>query len=137
MIKLNNKEVDFKIFPNGESFADMPIDKFCVVNGKSPEIFFKFENDEDLFYLSCVKDYVDNYWPNEPCTLIMPYIPYSRMDRQEETRLFTLKTFAKIINSMNFSSVEVWEPHSDVSIALIDRVKVNTSQRQWVDTGMK
>ena len=130
MIKLNGTTVDFQIFPNGESFADMPIERFSIVNGKCPEIFLKFENDKDLFYLSCVRDYVDNYWPDRPCKLIMPYIPYSRMDRQEENRLFTLKTFAKMINSMNFSSVEVWEPHSEVSVALIDRVKVKNTSSQ-------
>ena len=46
------------------------------------------------------------------------------MDRQEEKRLFTLKTFANLINSMNFTYVKVMEPHSEVSVALIDRVKV-------------
>lgn len=130
MIKLNGTTVDFQTFPNGESFADMPIERFNIVNGECPEIFLKFENDKDLFYLSCVRDYVDINWPDRPCKLIMPYIPYSRMDRQEENRLFTLKTFAKMINSMNFSSVEVWEPHSEVSVALIDRVKVKNTSSQ-------
>jgi ribose-phosphate pyrophosphokinase len=72
----------------------------------------------------CIKDYVDTKWGNLPCILEMPYIPYSRMDRQEEKRLFTLKTFANLINSMNFTYVKVMEPHSEVSVALIDRVKV-------------
>lgn len=123
MIKLNNHEIKFKTFPNGESFAD--IEKFVVEpTNRSNVIFFKFEDDKDIFNLMCVKDYVDEHWFNMPCHLIMPYIPYSRMDRQEENRLFTLKTFAKFINSMNFSSVTVWEPHSEVAPALIDRIHV-------------
>ena len=38
---------------------------------------------------------------------------------------------------MNFNSVEVWEPHSDVSIALIDRVRVvNKSSKIALSTIM-
>ena len=138
MVKLNGFEIEFKAFPNGESFADIPEsiipyqrdligdkvgNEFFYKNGYNV-IHVKFENDTDIFHLMCIKDYVDNRWPNLPCILEMPYIPYSRMDRQEEKRLFTLKTFANLINSMNFVGVKVMEPHSEVSVALIDRVKV-------------
>ncbi len=123
MIRLNGQEIKFKTFPNGESFAD--IEKNIVEsNEEYNSIFFKFESDKDIFNLMCLKDYVDENWPAVPCHLIMPYIPYSRMDRQEENRLFTLKSFAKIINSLNFSFVTVWEPHSDVSAALLNRVRI-------------
>ena len=138
MIKLNGFEIDFKEFPNGESFADIPDsiipydgdvirDSFTgdyIYKSGYNKIHLKFENDKDIFHLMCIKDYVDTKWGNLPCILEMPYIPYSRMDRQEEKRLFTLKTFANLINSMNFTYVKVMEPHSEVSVALIDRVKV-------------
>ena len=138
MIKLNGFEIDFKEFPNGESFADIPEsiipyegdvirDSFTgdyIYKSGYNKIHLKFENDKDIFHLMCIKDYVDTKWGNLPCILEMPYIPYSRMDRQEEKRLFTLKTFANLINSMNFTYVKVMEPHSEVSVALIDRVKV-------------
>lgn len=137
MIKLNGFAIDFKVFPNGESFADIPesivpysydiyredFETYTYKNGYN-KIHLKFESDDDIYHLFCIKDYVDTKWPNLPCILEMPYIPYSRMDRQEEKRLFTLKTFANIINSMNFVSVRVMEPHSEVSVALIDRVTV-------------
>lgn len=138
MVKLNGFEIDFKVFPNGESFADISesvqpysfethresfyMNTICK-NGYN-KIHLKFENDDDIYHLFCIKDYVDSKWPNLPCILEMPYIPYSRMDRQEEKRLFTLKTFANIINSMNFAFVRVMEPHSEVSVALINRVQV-------------
>ena len=57
----------------------------------------------------------------------MPYIPYSRMDRKEEKRLFTLKSVANFINDMNFDKVIVWEPHSEVSVALFDRIRVENT----------
>jgi ribose-phosphate pyrophosphokinase len=45
------------------------------------------------------------------------------MDRTEGIAVFTLKTVAKFINSMNFNRVIVFEAHSDVTLALIDRVE--------------
>ena len=123
MITLNGTKIKFKTFPNGESFAD--IDRKTVNPMKnSNTILFEFESDKDIFSLMCIKDFVDENWPAVPCHLIMPYIPYSRMDRAEEQRLFTLKSFTKLINSLNFTTVTVWEPHSDVSPALINRVRV-------------
>lgn len=123
MIKLNNQTIKFGTFPNGETYADIQ-KKYVEPHENKNEILFKFENDTDIFHLICVKNYVDENWPMLPCDLIMPYVPYSRMDRQEEERLFTLKTFANIINSMNFTSVEITEPHSEVTPALINRVKI-------------
>lgn len=121
MIMLNNVTVNFKDFPNGESFADVSVAELnCDLNS----IQVKFENDKDLLYLLFLKDFIDDNYPKSTVILQMAYIPYSRMDRKEENRLFTLKSFARMVNRMGFDSVEVMEPHSEVSVGLIDRVHV-------------
>lgn len=127
MILLNGITIEFKQFPNGECYADIDPRQVSNVENK---IYFKFENDMDIFHLMCVKDFVDDHSYLTPCNLFMPYIPYSRMDREEEKRLFTLKSFAKIINSMNFNVVIVSEPHSEVSPALIDRIIVKNKSAE-------
>lgn len=124
MIYLNGYPVYFNSFPNKEMYADMDVLRYAP-KSKSNTIIFNFKDDKDIFHLMLVKDFVDETYPNMPTDLIMGYIPYSRMDRKENSRLFTLKSFAKIINNMNFSHVIVNEPHSEVSVALIDRVQVN------------
>ena len=54
--------------------------------------------------------------------LVMPYCAYSRQDRIcNAGESFSLKVFAQLINSCNFSSVTTWDNHSDVSTALLDR----------------
>ena len=54
--------------------------------------------------------------------LIMPYCAYSRQDRVcNYGESFSLKVFAQLINSCNFSSVTTWDNHSDVSTALLNR----------------
>lgn len=56
--------------------------------------------------------------------LVMPYIPYARQDRVcVPGEALSLKVFADLINSQGYRSVEVWDAHSDVALALIDRVQ--------------
>lgn len=62
---------------------------------------------------------------NEPFTidlrLNMPYCAYSRQDRICNTgESFSLKVFADLINSCNFSRVTTYDNHSDVATALIN-----------------
>ena len=47
------------------------------------------------------------------------------MDRvKNDSDVFTLKYFAEIINSLNFASVTVLDPHSAVSEGLINRINI-------------
>lgn len=57
--------------------------------------------------------------------LVLPYVPYARQDRVAVAgEALSAKVFAALINSQGYSSVEVWDPHSDVTPALIDNVRV-------------
>lgn len=58
--------------------------------------------------------------------LILPYVPGARQDRINPTGdvLFTIKSVANIINAKRFKSVSVFDPHSPVTPALINRCKV-------------
>lgn len=123
MIKLNGRVVEFKAFPNNEEFADIQEEHFQLMS-KGNQIVFKFENNAEIFHLICLKKFLDNVSYGTPCHLILPYVPYSRMDRQENKRLFTLKFFCETINEMGFHTVTCFEPHSDVTSGLLDRVRV-------------
>lgn len=64
--------------------------------------------------------------------LIMPYIPYARQDRKAcDGESFTLKVFARLINSVGFEKVYVFDAHSDVSLGLIDNCE-NISNTDFV-----
>ena len=59
------------------------------------------------------------------CILKLWYVPNARMDRiQHENESFTLKTYCKLVNAMGFDEVRIFDPHSDVAPALLDRCKV-------------
>lgn len=61
--------------------------------------------------------------------LVMPYVPYARQDRVAVPgEALSAKVFASLINSQGYSSVEAWDPHSDVTPALIDNLRVRSTQ---------
>lgn len=117
MIELNGETLVFKTFPNGETLVDG--DRILGLAADSNRIGFKYENDGDLIKLMFVKRFLDDHRFKSDLTI--DYMPYSRMDRVEGASVFTLKYVAGLINAMNFEQVTVIEPHSDVSLALIDR----------------
>lgn len=62
--------------------------------------------------------------------LHIPYLMGARYDRRmKEGDSFDLKVIAKIINSLKFDRVYLYDPHSDVSAALIERSRVITNQK--------
>lgn len=57
--------------------------------------------------------------------LVLPYVPYGRQDRvMVPGEALGIKVFADLINSCCFEEVEIWDPHSDVTTALINNVRV-------------
>ena len=114
MILLDSHQINFKKFPNGETLVDgEEIYRFFKGN-----VTIKYEDDSDLIKLMFVKKYLDerDYQAN----LEIYYMPYSRMDRKEGDSFFTLKYISQFINSLNFNKIKIYEPHSDVCMALID-----------------
>jgi ribose-phosphate pyrophosphokinase len=58
-------------------------------------------------------------------TVLIPYLPYARQDRVvRKGEAFSLKVFASLINAQGYEEVQVFDPHSLVALALIDRIKV-------------
>lgn len=107
--------VDPQAFPDGSLHLTVPN---VYITPRS--IIWRYENDAELFTIICLK----KHYGEALTTLIMPYIPHARMDRvQEPEDVFTLKYFCEIINSLNFQEVVVTDPHSNVSLALLDRVQ--------------
>lgn len=87
-------------------------------------IGWRFESESEIVTLL----YIVNWFRDNTSLklyLDLYYVPYARMDRVEESSdVFTLKYFTNLLNSMRFEEVAVLDPHSRVSPALIDRVRV-------------
>lgn len=121
MLTINGVVVGNEIFPNNERI-------FKVIKFSSSFVMvLKYETDMDLFKLQMYKKYIDDQFAGIPVYLKMFYVPYSRMDREIDGYVFSLKYFAEIINDLNFSFVLVVDPHSEVTYDLFDRCVVDSN----------
>ena len=125
MIFINDTKYVPSNFPDGSlCMLNMP----KITTDSYVYITWKYDNDVELTVLQYIMAHIrENYHMISRFYLVMPYIPNARMDRVDpnckEEQVFTLKYFANIINSMNFSKVFVLDPHSPVSVALINNVE--------------
>lgn len=129
MIKLDGNIVDAKHFPDGsQMLLDLKFDSDTYTH----RISWLYENDEEIVRLYYIVSHIKEMFPECKINLDMPYINSARMDRvKANCEVFTLKHFAKLINSMGFSRVYVYDPHSNVSEALIDRICVTKGDLKY------
>lgn len=124
MIKINKNIIERKKFPDGTFvIKDECFPK--IANTKAVVFEWKYECEEEsmfLFYLvKHMRKLIDDKSVN--FMLYLPYIPNARMDRvKSESEVFTLKYFCEFINMLGFDKVYVMDAHSNVALALIDRV---------------
>lgn len=122
MITIDNVPVKITKFPDGTSKFEHTCLTYARKEG-SVCIKWLYDNDAELFELQCLVDWLREHGVNN-ISLFMPYVPNARMDRvQNPYEMFTLKTFAKIINDMHFTIVTTIDIHSNVGAALIDNIE--------------
>lgn len=120
------------LFYNGKvlqtsNFPDRTLSLRLEVDEQAPQIIcWKYESEAEMSALYYVTKHIQSF--GLKVSLYMPYIPNARMDRVKNSdEIFTLKYFAEFINSLNFHEVYVVDPHSSVSCALIDNLKVDNA----------
>ncbi len=122
MIKLNNNIINASLFPDGTSaFRTVVPDKDEIT------ITWCFDSNDEMALLYYLVNHIRSHNAKADLILEMPYIPNARMDRvKNPDEVFTLKYFAGFINSLGFKKVIVFDPHSNVSEALIDNISVGS-----------
>ena len=119
MIQLNEYIIGNDRFPDGTLLMKLPFSP-----KPSNEIRWHYENDAELFKLICLVKTMREMYKGVRIDLFMPYLPNARQDRIKNPEdVFTLKYFCEIINSLEFDTVFVTDVHSNVSLALLDRVR--------------
>ncbi len=120
MILLDDKPICPSSFPDGTLALRVDI----TGKNKKKVIVWNYESDAEMVVLYYVVKHLQN--TDFSLDLYMPYIPNARMDRVKNgDEIFTLKYFAEFINSLGFECVYVRDPHSNVSCALINNLKVD------------
>ena len=119
MIQLNEHIIGNDRFPDGTLLMKLPFSP-----KPSNEIRWHYENDAELFKLICLVKTMREMYKGVRIDLFMPYLPNARQDRVKNPEdVFTLKYFCEIINSLEFDTVFVTDVHSNVGLALLDRVR--------------
>jgi ribose-phosphate pyrophosphokinase len=116
-------EVKIFKFPAGESGVSFsvkdPIPIHCKVNAM---ITLRWEGNDDLINLALLVDAVRRQY-DVHLALEIPYFPYARQDRVCNIgESLSVKVIADFINSLNFHTVYVRDPHSDVLGAVLNNM---------------
>mgnify|MGYP000896195124 FL=1 len=115
-------------FPGGEwhvkGHGGLRGDRLAVVRGASAD---------DLFGLAVWADAVHRAG-GTPYAVI-PYFPAARQDRTHVGESLSAKVYASFVNSMNLESVTVFDAHSPVILALLDRV-IHVESTRYAHTAL-
>lgn len=116
MIKINGKEVEFTKFPNGETLVHTELLNQLKTD-KRVRIDFKYFSDDDILHLYFVLKHLFYLNVNRK-DLYIYYMPYSRMDRNQNGNCFTLSHIIDLIKCtlLDNDMIYIIEPHSDASI---------------------
>jgi ribose-phosphate pyrophosphokinase len=128
----DNSEIKFKIskFPDGQQTIDLT--NFFLA--RSVRIQSRLNNFKDLELILCANQALQNLGVGK-VHLYVPYFIGSRSDRkfQEGGINYLKQVICPIINSQNFASVTVIDPHSDVLEACLNNYVKEDNHRlvEW------
>lgn len=115
----------------GYAYAEVPI-----------KIKAHLKSSDDIMALLLTVDALRRKYHGLDISLTLAYVPYARQDRVcNEGESLSIAIMASLINSCGFSEVKIYDPHSDVTPALInnctivDQIKIFRGVKQyWGDT---
>lgn len=126
ILNMTDPKIGLKQFRDGQYYCEVPVE--CV---RPDQIITRIAKYEDLFALSSV---VEAYrsWIKDSCGhLNIVYLIGARTDHKfSKVGSFDLKPVCDFINRIGFDSVSVLEPHSDVTLALLNN-SYGVSHEWW------
>jgi len=110
------------IFPDGQPHVKLNTQRAeSLDKSESLRILTRLNNANDLLLALFVKNTLD-YLEFKHVELHISYLLAARMDRvMLDGEPFSLKVVAAMINQGKFEKIRIFDPHSEVSTALIDR----------------
>lgn len=120
-ILINDKQLETFKFPGGE--CHVKINKLDI--GIKTAIIAYLNNSDDIICLLLATDAIRRVHPETAIHLTIPYFPYARQDRVcNEGESLSVKVMTSIINSLSCTTVTLYDPHSDVTPALLNNCRI-------------
>jgi ribose-phosphate pyrophosphokinase len=122
MIKLNGFSVPTIRFPGGE----LGVNIGKLLSFGEEVILAQPRNSDEIMMIPMIVDALRRIRGHTiPIVLQLLYTPYARQDRVcNFGESLSIKVFADLINSLELQTVRVYDPHSDVTSALINRSSI-------------
>ena len=123
-MKITNKygtDIPFeqKIFSSGESHIRFT--SMASFWDETIDIFLSFKQDTHIIQLCHAVDAIRRIKSDMKINLYIPYFPGGRQDRVcNSGEPLSVKVYANIINALNLHKVFIFDPHSEVTPALIN-----------------
>lgn len=118
---VNKMPIKFFRFSGGECHVSVE----GIRIGAQVELLAYLYSSDDVMSLLLAVDAIRRVNPHALIDLQIPYMPYARQDRVcNEGEALSIKVMASLINGLNCHSVTILDPHSDVTAALIERVRI-------------
>jgi ribose-phosphate pyrophosphokinase len=116
------------IFPDGQPHLKLDMSSVLDVDKSQPiRILARMASATDFLTILFAKNILD-YLEYERIELHLSYLLAARMDRvMNDGEPFSLKVIATMLNAASFDKVRIFDPHSEVSTALIDRAYTVTN----------
>lgn len=111
MLYLNGKPLDVTHFPDNTSQVwKLPKETF---KGTFAYVRWEFSHEGEFMHLAQLKHLLDTN--GIPAWLKIKYLPYGRQDKTvSNDATFALRTFGIMLNNLNFKSITIVDPHSDI-----------------------
>ncbi|AZP10708.1 ribose-phosphate diphosphokinase [Undibacterium parvum] len=111
----------FKQFTFGSGENHLQI---LAPSNKHVEIMFRYRGDQSIIQLLLLTDALRRQGANE-IDLYIPYFPGARQDRVcNQGEPLSAKVYADLINQQQYHKVYLFDPHSDVVVALLNNAQV-------------
>lgn len=109
------------LFPGGEVGVD--INDLAQVDGMNVDrvcVDARLRSSDDVMALIMTTNALRKEFPLAKFMLDMPYVPYARQDRVcNRGEALSIEAFADIVNMLKYDLVQIVDPHSPVTPALI------------------
>jgi len=125
---LHPSSIEFKLITFSGGEPHITLNRNQLRNIGHWTITHRINSCNDLGVLAVAVDALRRLASPLSLDLYIPYFPGARQDRVANPgEALTVKVYADMINAMGFSNVTIFDPHSDVTPALIDRCEIITN----------
>ena len=119
-----NDEYDAFVFPGGEVHFKLHNPSVLYVSN-GIRIISRITNAADLMLLILVVETIRKDGYTGKLEVVLPYMPYQQADRDFSLgECFSLQTVCKMLNTLDVDRYFIFDPHSDVSPALLHKTTV-------------